>query len=222
MEKKLQEGATREPLKLEAFKGKFNQKDFIESLNKRITGLKDQEFNVIPYIRTFESATEELLRLKRKLQSKIEDQEDSQMFIIAFKFSAGVSQIKRKIKDFGDTLEHVHKEFESLDTRLTDVGNTAIRIGEQLETIDKHRTRAAEAKDVILYFLEFNEGSFKRLDNLFKTGPEGEYKVGIIARRLITIAKEVDVVGTENVLFLNGRPAQTLKDTVKNLKRISC
>lgn len=64
-----------------------------------------------------------------------------------------------------------------MDLRLTEVGNTAIRIGEQLETIDKHRTRASEAKDVIQYFLEFNDGIFTRLDVLRKSNNDGEYKV---------------------------------------------
>ena len=92
----------------------------------------------------------------------------------------------------------MNKEFEALDARLGEVGNTAIRIGEQLETIDKHRTKASEAKDVIQYFLEFNAGSFSRLDALRRVSRDGEYKAAVIARRLNAIAKEVDIPGTEN------------------------
>jgi exocyst complex component 5 len=70
-------------------------------------------------------------------------------------------------------------------------------LGEQLETIDKHRNRAVESKDLIQYFLEFNKGSFVRLDTLRRESLEGEQKAAIIARRLNTIAKEIDLPGTE-------------------------
>ncbi len=39
------------------------------------------------------------------------------------------------MREYGEVLSTVHKEFDGLDSRLTEVGNTAIRIGEQLETI---------------------------------------------------------------------------------------
>ncbi|KAI8911500.1 exocyst complex component Sec10-like protein [Gorgonomyces haynaldii] len=185
------DGNYKDVLRVENFKGKFVAREFIESQCGRLTEqLKNQEFDPKPFIRTFESLTEELLRLKRKLQSKIEDQEDQQQAL--------ENASKSKIKDFGDMLDSVNREFESLDSRLTEVGNTAIRIGEQLETIDKHRTKAAEAKDVIQYFSEFNQGSFQRLDTLRRSSRDGEYKAAIIARRLNAIAKEVDVPGTEN------------------------
>ncbi len=54
--------------------------------------------------------------------------------------------------------------------------NTKIQ-GEQLETIDKHRSRAQEAKDLIQYFAEFNQGDWNRLENLRKDSNEGEFKV---------------------------------------------
>ncbi len=71
-----------------------------------------------------------------------------------------------------------------------------------METIDKHRTRAVESKDIIQYFLEFNKGSFIRLEALRRESQEGEYKAAIIARRLNTIAKEIDIPGTESVMII--------------------
>eukprot|EP00842_Homolaphlyctis_polyrhiza_P005298 jgi/Hompol1/576/HPOL_004168-RA len=157
------------------------------------------DFDASPFIRAFDNVSDELLRLKKRVQSKIEDQEDQA--------SASESSRRRKMKEFAEAFDvsalDVHRAFELLDSRLSEVGNTAIRIalldrqGEQLETIDKQKTRAAEAKDLIQYFLEFNKGIFTRLDALRKSGPEGEYKAAIIARRINTIAKEVDISGTE-------------------------
>lgn len=57
------------------------------------------------------------------------------------------------------------------------MGNTAIRIGEQLETIDKQRSRASESRDIIEYFMEFQEGNSERLSLLCEGGEEGQLKV---------------------------------------------
>jgi BMFP domain-containing protein YqiC len=58
-----------------------------------------------------------------------------------------------------------------------------------------------ESKDIIQYFLEFNKGSFARLELVRRESQEGEYKVAIIARRLSAISKEIDVPGIESVLI---------------------
>lgn len=179
----------KELFKLDYFKGNFDQHQFIETLCGNIAQAKDKEFDPRPLIRNFESATEELLRIKRKLQSKLEDLEDQQL--------VSNDNGKVKVQEFGESLEVAKKKFETLESRLGAVGNTAIRIGEQLETIDKHRKRAAEAKDIIQYFIEFNDGKTERLDAVRDSGQDGEYRAAIIARRLSTIAKEVDLLGTE-------------------------
>ena len=96
-----------------------------------------------------------------------------------------------------------------METRLNQVGNTAVRIGntaktllkpvfflvgEQLETIDKQRSKAVDAKELIQYFLDFDKGDSKKLTQLRKTD---EYKAVIIAKRLNAIAKEISIPGTE-------------------------
>lgn len=65
--------------------------------------------------------TEELLKIKRKLQNKIEDQEDQ---VMAFENSK-----RRAFKEFNDTFDEISKSFEMLNSRLAEVGNTAVRIG---------------------------------------------------------------------------------------------
>lgn len=79
-----------------------------------------------------------------------------------------------------------------MEGRIGDVGKTAIRIGEQLETIDKERSKASESRDIIEYFMEFQDGSSERLDTLRQSGEEGQLKTAIIGRRLNAVAKEVD------------------------------
>jgi exocyst complex component 5 len=54
-------------------------------------------FDPKPFIRTFEGLTEELLRMKRKLQNKLEDQEDQ--------LTASESSKRRAFKEFNDTFD---------------------------------------------------------------------------------------------------------------------
>ncbi|KAJ3262614.1 Exocyst complex component 5 [Boothiomyces macroporosus] len=186
------ENSIKELMKMENFKSKdYSPKELVEAANKKtVTDLKGIAFDPKPFIRSFEALTEELLRLKRKLQNKIEDQEDQ--------LTASENSKRKAFSEFNETFDEVNRSFEYLNSRLSEVGNTAIRIGEQLETIDKHRTRASESKDIIQYFLEFNKGSFARLDALRMESLEGERKTAIIARRLNTIAKEIDIGGIDN------------------------
>ncbi|KAJ3045432.1 Exocyst complex component 5 [Rhizophlyctis rosea] len=196
MKQSLADSSIKDFIKLDTFKTKFNARDFIEAISsKNVVQAQGntQEFDPKPFIRNFESAVEELLRLRKKVQNKIDDLEDEAM--------AGENARKRKLGELGGAFDEVQTAFEQLDSRLGEVGKTAIRIGEtgeQLETIDKQRTRATEAKDLIGYFIQFNSGGAKGLEALRGSGPEGKYKAAITAKRLALIAKEVDIPGTES------------------------
>lgn len=78
----------------------------------------------------------------------------------------------------------MYRSYETLEGRIGEVGKTAIRIGEQLETIDKERSRASESRDIIEYFMEFQEGSSERLSLLCESGEEGQLKVNRTNRLL--------------------------------------
>ncbi|KND04859.1 uncharacterized protein SPPG_00558 [Spizellomyces punctatus DAOM BR117] len=182
----------KEIVKLDTFKGKFVPKDFVESLSQKLVvqaQTTPRQFDPRPFIRNFEAAIDELLRLKRKVHNKIEDLEDQA--------AASDTARRKKLAEINDAMHDAQAAFESLESRLGEVGKTAIRIGEQLETIDKQRARAAEAKDLIQYFIEFNAGNSTRLDDLKAAGHEGEYKAAIVVRRLTAVAKEVDIAGAE-------------------------
>ncbi|KAI8805612.1 exocyst complex component Sec10-like protein [Cladochytrium replicatum] len=178
-------------LKLDTFKGKFSVRDFVELVTAKLLTLQPSpnDFDPKPYIRNFEAVNDELNKLKRKVQNKIEDLEDAAR--------ASDEGRKRKTQELAAAFDDVESSFMALEGRLAEVGNTAIKIGEQLETIDKQRTRAVEAKDLIQHYIDFNAGNTSRLDEIMAGGPDGEYKAAIIARRLSVIAKDVDLPGTE-------------------------
>lgn len=52
--------------------------------------------------------------------------------------------------------------FANLETRISEVGRTTVRVGDDLETMDRLRTRASEARDIITYYYEFAKGDLNR------------------------------------------------------------
>ena len=82
---------------------------------------------------------------------------------------------------------------------MNEVGRTAIRIGEQMESVHQQRQRAQAAYDLIDYYNQFAKDDTTRLDALKKEGKEGRRKVAVLLRRLATVAKEVDLPHSDKV-----------------------
>ncbi|CAG8462715.1 6134_t:CDS:10 [Diversispora eburnea] len=179
-------------LKIETFEGKFTTRDFVENTSKNLLKhANPKAFDPKPFIRTFERSIDELLKLRETVTEQSKDLEASVQLT-----EAGH---RKKLNELKSTFEDVVHSFESLETRINEVGNTAIRIGEQLETIDRQRLRASESKDLIEYFMAFNRGDISRLENLRTNGgKDGQFKAAIIARRLNSIAKEVNIPGADD------------------------
>ncbi|POV99427.1 hypothetical protein PSTT_13798, partial [Puccinia striiformis] len=137
-------------------------------------------FNPDPFIATLEGAIEQLLPLQ--------DQDVAQK----------ERGYRTRIDDFKNGLNKVTHEFSGLNSKITEVGKTAIRIGEQLESIDRVRSRATEAH-IILYYNEFARGETTRLEALRKEGKEGRAKVAVIARRLLTVSRDIEGVDGSEV-----------------------
>ncbi|KAI8076652.1 exocyst complex component Sec10-like protein [Gilbertella persicaria] len=177
-------------LTIETFRENVSTTDFIERISASVLDqMKDVNGNSValdpkPFIRTFESVLEELQQLKTRVQEQCSELENSTQ--------AAELEYKRNITDLHGAFEDVYRSYDSLESRIGDVGKTAIRIGEQLETIDKERSKASESRDVIEYFMEFQEGNTERLDTLRQGGEEGQLKAAIVGRRLNAVAKEVD------------------------------
>ncbi|KAG2203235.1 hypothetical protein INT46_000425 [Mucor plumbeus] len=175
-------------LAIETFRENVSTTDFIERISSgiidQINGNAAGAFDSKPFIRTFESVLEELHQLRTRVQHQCNELESSAQ--------AAESEYKRNITDLHGAFDDVYRSYDSLEGRIGDVGKTAIRIGEQLETIDKERSKASESRDIIEYFMEFQDGSSERLDTLRQSGEEGQLKTAIIGRRLNAVAKEVD------------------------------
>eukprot|EP00833_Pecoramyces_ruminatium_P012563 jgi/Orpsp1_1/1186595/evm.model.d7180000051761.1 len=155
---------------IEKFKNDYSISDFIEQItvDQVIQARKENtEFEPRQFIRTFEIAIESLVKLKEEVTDSITNLE------VEVKREEELK--KNRAKELNSAFEDVFKAFESLESRIGEVGNTAIRIGEQLENIDKQRERTCDSKDIIQYFMEFNEGKYDRINELVESGDEGEY-----------------------------------------------
>lgn len=91
-------------------------------------------------------------------------------------------------------VQEVSKSFTGMESRISEVGRTAIRIGEQLESVHASRLRAQAAHDIIDSYIQFSRNDVTKLETMRKeSGKEGRMKLAILLRRLNATAKEVDI-----------------------------
>ncbi|KAI8089981.1 exocyst complex component Sec10-like protein [Halteromyces radiatus] len=180
----------KELLTINNFKEDFSTNDFIEAISSTLMErMKKDSGKVVldpkPFVRTFEQVLEELQQLRIRVQHQCDELE--------LGTQKAEQQYKQNIVNMQDAFKDVYQSYDSLETRIGDVGKTAVRIGEQLETLDKQRSRATESRDVIEYYMEFQDAGYsERLDILYyESGDEGQFKAASLARRLNSAAKEV-------------------------------
>lgn len=187
------EAAVEELCRIETFQQDYNTKDLLAGLSEKLIARSKADpgpFNPRPFIRTFESSVDALLALRQQLTS--------QETTLSSSVRVAESAYTSKLHDLSSHFASVSTSFGSLESRFSEVGRTAMHIGEQLQTIDRMRTRAAEAHDLIEYYYQFARGDTSRLEKLRKEGGrEGRLKTAVIARRLGAIAREVDIKGAE-------------------------
>lgn len=187
------DAAVEELCRIETFQQGYNSKDFLAGLSEKLIARSKADpgpFNPKPFIRTFEAGVDALLGLQTQLQA--------QTTALSSSVRVSESAYTSKLHDLSSHFSSATNSFGSLESRFSEVGRTAIHIGEQLQTIDRMRTRAAEAHDLIEYYYQFARGDTSRLEKLRKEGGrEGRLRCAVIARRLSAIAREVDVPGAD-------------------------
>jgi hypothetical protein len=130
--------------------------------------IESLEFDPKPFIKAFETTIDHLIRLRDGVEEEIIQLEADERRVS--------TQYRERMEDLSATFNDIHGMFEHLEARISQVGNTAIQIGEQLETVDKQRTRAIEARELIEYYLEFASQRVDRLEDLRMSGPEDQLK----------------------------------------------
>ncbi|THH14390.1 hypothetical protein EW146_g5934 [Bondarzewia mesenterica] len=179
-------------LSLQSFEGKFDVKDFVGSFSEKlITQSKADSgpFDPKPFIRTFEAAVDRLIAVRKDVQAKTEQMEKS--------VRVAEREYSKKMADLNRGFEAVGTSFSSMEAKMSEVGRTAVRIGEQLESVHLQRQRAQAAYDLIDYYNQFSRDDTSRIDALKKEGREGRRQVAVLLRRLSTVSKEVDLPNAE-------------------------
>ncbi|KAI0268316.1 exocyst complex component Sec10 [Gloeopeniophorella convolvens] len=186
------DGSAVDALKIQTFQGKFDVKDFVGTFSERLIGKSKADpgpFDPKPFIHTFEAAVDRLIALRKDVQSKTEQMEKS--------VRIAEREYSKKMSDLNRGFETVGGSFTSMEAKMSEVGRTAVRIGEQLESVHLQRQRAQAAYDLVDYYTQFSRDDTSRIDSLKKEGKEGRRQVAVLLRRLSTLAKEVDLPTAE-------------------------
>ncbi|KAI0307212.1 exocyst complex component Sec10 [Multifurca ochricompacta] len=175
-------------LRPQTFQGKFDVKDFVGAFSEKLIAQSKADpgpFDPKPFIRTFEAAVDRLIALRKDIQAKTEQMEKS--------VRVAEREYSKKLSDLNRGFEAVGASFTSMEAKMSEVGRTAGRIGEQLESVHLQRQRAQAAYDLIDYYTQFSRDDTSRIDSLKKEGKEGRRQVAVLLRRLATLAKEIDL-----------------------------
>lgn len=176
---------------LSTFQGAFNANEFVSALCEDFMEQARSQpvFDARPFAERFAKAVHELQGIKSKVQERS----------TALNSAVQVSQsvYTKKLRQLTNNFDATQSSFEMLQSRISEVGRTAIRIGEQLEALDRQRTRASETQDLIEFYYMFARGSSEKLDKLRKEGGrDGRLKAATMLRRLAVISREVDIEGS--------------------------
>jgi len=204
--------AARQLLQLETFRNKFVVNEFVQGLAaaniaftaRQSSGALDPK----PYIRTFENA---LGRLQ-----DIREQVIGEGKAIDIEVKSAETEFSRKNGELEDTFRDINSTFTGLQSRISEVGKTAITIGKlafvnaivenvgcflilgvQLEAIEKQRRRAIDARDLFTYYLDFAyDNTSDRLDSLqLSSDQTGKSQCAVMTRRLLSLSKDLDSGG---------------------------
>ncbi|KAG8883446.1 Exocyst complex component 5 [Tulasnella sp. 331] len=203
---------TIEKLDVNSFSDKFDIKDFVGAISEKLIAQSKTApgpFDPKPFIRNFESAVDTLIQIRKDVQRTTEQQEQSS--------KTAEKEYSRKLGDLNRGFESVGKSFNGMESKITEVGRTAVRIGlcflveygfaneepnanrlgEQLESVHLARQRAQAAHDIVSYWNQFSRGDTSKIEALRKEGREGRQAVAVLLRRLNTVAKDLDVAGAD-------------------------
>lgn len=102
----------------------------------------------------------------------------------------------RTLDRLGNKFHSTLSEFHRLDKNISDGGGVAVRIGGELEKLDKQRQRAEDARFLIQCYAEFSRGETGRLERLRKTGrTDDSIRCAIVTRQLSLVVKRNEGAG---------------------------
>ncbi|KAJ1905563.1 Exocyst complex component 5, partial [Tieghemiomyces parasiticus] len=194
-----QDAMTRHALTVHHFQSDFDAKDFFERVSGNLvlqSKRAAKPYDPQMFIQNFEMAAKELGKLQREIEQQMRE--------VGHVAQASEVQYRTRVDGIRRAFRNIETNFEALESKVNGIGSTAIRVGEQLESIERERTRAADVEDLVEFFIEFGHGRSSRLEELLSEGgPEGQCKAAVITRRLNSIIQDGGDFGTSDRARIN-------------------
>ncbi|KAJ1981313.1 Exocyst complex component 5 [Dimargaris verticillata] len=179
------------------FQSDFDAKDFIERvsgglvLQSKRTSAGNQ-FDAPLFTRHFDIVAQELGKMQREI--------DQQMRDVEHVVQNSEAEYRATFQDIKVAFTKITHNFGALEGQVNGIGTAPIHIGEQLESIEREKMRAADVNDLIDFFTEFGRsGRSSRLEEmLVDGGPDGQCKAAIVTRRLNSIIQDSGDLGTSD------------------------
>ncbi len=180
----------------------YDEQEFIESLTYRLLNdtQKCDEQTQFEYCKVFE----ELFTRSVTELEKLMDTVNKRTSDLIASTEQHTANHQNALNNLNVELESVTEVFKNLEECINKVGNTTVQIGNTLESVDKQKKRAMEAKKLMEYFEEFNKydplhfaGTVlpkKKLKYSLFHNKLYQHSVARIMKQLSTIAKDLDKV----------------------------
>jgi hypothetical protein len=159
----------------------------LQSLSRTIP-----EFDPIPYINVIESSIFDMKKFYLTVDKRVET--------LSLSLETESGEVRQKSEQIAAAFDEIFAAFQRLNLVSDKISATAIRIGRQLEAIQKEKKRAEEAREILRYFMELNAtGRCSRLDTLLNTATtDSKLASADLLRKLYQLAV-ADIPGTEKV-----------------------
>lgn len=150
------------------------------------------EFDCVPFIEALESTLVELKMFYLTIENRVDKLSSS--------LESDEGEVNQKVLSLGSAFDEVCENFVCLNQVSEKISGTALRIGKQLESIQCEKKRSEESKEILGYFLEYNNSSkCAKIDNLILINSyDSRLTLAGFLRKLNHIAK-YDIIGAENV-----------------------
>ncbi|OCF37461.1 exocyst complex component protein [Kwoniella heveanensis BCC8398] len=181
-------------LQLSTFESNYSTEDFISTLSEKLISESKADpgpFNPKPFLQTFSPALDSLLALRQQVAERTKKMETD--------VRRAEREYGRRLRELDGGFEAIGNSFNNLESKITDVGRTAVRIGEQLESLHQTRSTAQSTSLLLSYYLSLahqvttaDGSSSTPLEALFatRTSRDGRSRLAIILRRLMAVAKD--------------------------------
>ncbi|BEI80543.1 hypothetical protein CcaverHIS002_0110720 [Cutaneotrichosporon cavernicola] len=172
----------------------YSTEEFVSTLSEKLIAESKAStgpFDPVPFMQAFSPALDSLLALRSQVSERTKKME---------------SDVRRANREYGKRLRELDSGFEAvggsfshLESKMSDVGRTATRVGEQLEGLHQTRSTAQAVSLLLSYYLSLvhqtgtTDDSTSPLEQLYaeKGTREGRIRLALVLRRLMAVAKDV-------------------------------